>query len=978
MSETLFTVSGYGFTVLAVVSLITAVGSLSLALLVLVLERRTPESTYLFFFAVTAAIWMACFGIAYAAPDPDMALRWIRAAYLGIAFLPAALYRFTVEVLGIGDRRRVPGTLMMGASALVAVLIIGGGLLVPGVVRYPWGWMPRLEGPSLLLTGYVVGGLIAALLEFAAAYRRLPEGERRRRVLLFLVAFSVGSLAAVDYLPSYGIEFPPLGFVGVLAGLSILARTVLRYQLVDFTPAFASDKILATMSDAVIGWDRDRRIRLVNRAVTDVLGYLPEELAGARLETLAPAGPEERHRFRSTVEADGAAPLQSREMQLADVDGSPVPVSVSLSTLEDREGRDAGRVMIARDLREERRTHRALERRDAVLGAISFAAEQFLRSGEWSRGMEEVLERLGVATGVDRVYIFENEQGPVGELVATQRYEWTAAGVEPQADNPELVEASYEEMGFGRWREVLGDGGIVHGSVPEFPAAERDLLRSQGIRSIVVVPVFVGERWWGFMGLDDTSTGERFSEVVLDALKAAADTLGTAIHRHDTRRELERSQREMTRLALYDTLTGLPNRNLFRDRLEHALERADRRGEEVALLFVDLDRFKVVNDTLGHAAGDQLLAAVAQRIQGAFRREDTVARLGGDEFAALVEEVSDDEQATAAAARLAGAFDAPFEVLDTEVHLEASTGVALSGSGDLRPDDLLRFADVAMYQAKREGSDWHVFDPGSDAGPTRRLHRENALREAVREERFEIHYQPSVDLRSGEMLGVEALVRLRGTDGELVPPQEFVGLAEETGLIVPIGEQVLDDACRRLSDWPRSGDDGPRLSVNLSAREFQEAGLPGRIHAALDRSGLPARLLQVEITESVLMQGVERAEQLLEIGVRLAIDDFGTGYSSLEYLRHLRADVLKVDRSFVAGLTRDRRDAVIVETILDVGRRLGMEVVAEGVETEEQRERLLELGCRRGQGFLFSRPLPAHELERRYLAGGAARDAGPD
>ncbi len=964
MSEAVFTVSGYTFSLVAALSLLTALGTIFLALAVLILERRTPESAYLFFFTLTAAIWLGGFGIAYAAPDADVALRWVRASYLGITFLPAALYRFTVEVLGIEDRRRVAAALMLGVSALISVLIVGGGLLVPGVIRYPWGWMPRLEGPSLLLTAYVVGGLVAALLEYGAAYRRLPDGERRRRVLWFLVAFGIGSLAAVDYLPSYGVEVPPVGFVGVLVGLSVLAWTVRRYELVDFTPAFASDKILATMSDAVIGWDRERRIRLVNRAVNDVLGYLPEELTGARLETLAPPGRDERDRFRSTVGAGGEAPVHSREMQLADAGGSPVPVSVSLSTLQDRDGRDIGRVLIARDLREQRRTHRALERRDAVLGAISFAAEQFLRSGEWTEGMEEVLARLGVAAGMDRVHIFKNEEGPDDPAAAARRYGWAADGSGPGGAAPE--ELRYVESGFRRWREVLGAGGIVHGPVGDLPPGERRALEARGVRSVVVVPIFVGERWWGFMELDDTSGGEDFSRAVLDALKAAADTLGTAIHRHDTRLELKRSQQEMTRLALYDTLTGLPNRNLFRDRLEHALERADRRGERVALLFLDLDRFKVVNDTLGHAAGDQLLSAVAQRILGRFRREDTVARLGGDEFAALLEDVSGVEEATAAASRLARAFEAPFEILDTEVHLEASTGVALSGEDDLRPDDLLRFADVAMYQAKQEGGDWHVFDPGSDAGATRRLHRENALREAVREERLEIHYQPSVDLESGEILGVEALARMRGPEGELLAPREFVGLAEETGLIVPLGGRVLERACRRAAGWSRRRPEEEfRLSVNLSARQFQEAELTDRVRRALDESGLPADRLQLEITESVLMQGIERAERLLGLGVRLAIDDFGTGYSSFEYLRHLRADVLKIDRSFVANLASDPRDAVIVETILGVGRKLGLEVVAEGVETEDQRDRLLELGCRRGQGFLFSPPLPPEELERR-------------
>ena len=437
--------------------------------------------------------------------------------------------------------------------------------------------------------------------------------------------------------------------------------------------------------------------------------------------------------------------------------------------------------------------------------------------------------------------------------------------------------------------------------------------------------------------------------------------------------EMRRFGRELARLALYDSLTGLPNRNLFRDRLDHALERAERDGSLVAVLFLDLDRFKRVNDTLGHPAGDVLLGAVADRLRACFRDQDTVARFGGDEFAGLLEDVDRPEQAEAAAARLAEAFEDPFEVRGHRIDITASIGIACAAGGDVGAGELLRHSDVAMYRAKeRPGTVHRLFRPERDVPGPERLHREEELREALERDEIVVHYQPLVLLADGRVAGAEALVRWRHPERGLLAPDAFLPLAEETGLIVPVGERVLERALADAASWSQRGvvPDGFRLSLNLSLREFRRPELAGALAEAMERHGTPGRLLRVEATESAVMQGVDRARGLRERGVGVVVDDFGTGYSSLESLKHLPVDALKVDPAFVARVQEDAADEAIVRAIVLVARGLGLEVLVEGIEEEAQREALLELGCRIGQGFLFSPAVPAAELAALLERGG--------
>jgi diguanylate cyclase (GGDEF)-like protein/PAS domain S-box-containing protein len=449
------------------------------------------------------------------------------------------------------------------------------------------------------------------------------------------------------------------------------------------------------------------------------------------------------------------------------------------------------------------------------------------------------------------------------------------------------------------------------------------------------------------------------------------------------RKELEGRLRYQ---ALHDGLTGLPNRALFTDRLGRALNliEAGRRGTQgaVAVLFMDLDNFKVVNDSLGHDAGDQLLVEMARRLTRCLRAGDSAARIGGDEFTVLLEGARDaqeaEEAAKAVAERIARGLEVPFKLGDQEVFATASIGIATVDSAEVLPDDVLRDADVAMYWAKKAGKSRHqLFDHSMNAAARERLGLENGLRRALEREEFRLHYQPIVDLENGKIVGVEALLRWKHPGRGLLSPGEFISVVEETGMILPLGRWVLREACRQVMAWEAGMPDGYRagalcVSVNLSAKQFLQEDLVGEIRRALDETGLSAGQLILEINEGVVMDDASLSASVLHdlktLGVRLSIDDFGTGYSSLSYLKRFPADYLKIDGSLIDGLGRDVESTAIVAAVVQLAGSLGLEMVAEGIETAEQVEGLRDLGCRLGQGYHLAAPRDADETAETLAA----------
>ena len=429
--------------------------------------------------------------------------------------------------------------------------------------------------------------------------------------------------------------------------------------------------------------------------------------------------------------------------------------------------------------------------------------------------------------------------------------------------------------------------------------------------------------------------------------------------------------------AFRDALTRLPNRKLFHDRVSHALARADRRPGLLAVLFIDLDGFKDVNDSLGHSAGDQLLIKVAERIRSCVRSADTPARLGGDEFAVLVEDLTGPDDAAAVAERLLDALSTPFVIGGRDTSVGASIGIALNTRND-DTESLMRSADVAMYSVKASGRARYDFYASEMlASVVARVEVGQELRQALDNGEFVLYYQPILELSNGEVRGVEALLRWNHPKRGLLAPVEFLDIAEDTGTIVQIGEWVLETACRQAEDWNRQLPNGPvRVSVNLSPTQILHGGVLDSVRNALDRSGLDPSLLVLELTEAVMIRDTDlaatRLAQLKELGVFLAIDDFGTGYSSLSYLRQLPFDILKIDKEFIDGLAHSASDSALAAAILELAGTLEMVSVAEGVEDADQACALRSLGCQYAQGYLFSRPLPPEQVAE-FLG----RDAAP-
>ncbi len=429
---------------------------------------------------------------------------------------------------------------------------------------------------------------------------------------------------------------------------------------------------------------------------------------------------------------------------------------------------------------------------------------------------------------------------------------------------------------------------------------------------------------------------------------------------------------QLAHQAFYDSLTGLPNRALLMDRLNRALARGSRSPAYVAVLFLDLDHFQVINDSLGHAAGDRLLMAVAEQIEGCAQPEDTVARLGGDEFAILIEETNDVIDAVHLAERIAECLRAPVVIDGREIVVTTSIGVTLSARGGSGADALVRDADVALYAAKAKGrARCEVFDPSMGARAFERLELEEDLRHAIPDGALRVVYQPIVNLATGQMLGMEALARWQHPRRGLLPPSEFIPMAEQSGLILAIDGWVIEEACRQLQEWrlPRPAEPCLVMSVNLSARQFDQPDLVEMIARALHASGLPPHALKLEITESIAMGDADSAVATLNalkaLGVQIAIDDFGTGYSSLSYLKRFPVDTLKIDRSFVVGLGHDAENTAIVRAVIALAKSLGLSVTGEGIETAEQLHELQSLGCDQGQGYYFARPLTANAFGAR-------------
>ncbi len=702
----------------------------------------------------------------------------------------------------------------------------------------------------------------------------------------------------------------------------------------------------------------------VSSQIETILGFTPKEWCADPNLWVQQLHPADRERVLASESGSAGSGDQvgAVEYRLRHRDGRVVWIRDDAMLVHDRDGSPRWHGVLS-DITDRKRVEAELERRAAQQSAVARLGEHALEGASTVALMQEAVTEATAILGV--------ENAAVLELLADEDCLVLRGGVGwPQGAIGKLRSPTGRSSHAG-YTILTGRPVQVSDWESERRFSKSPMLVAAGTRSGLTVAIEGSRGPFGVLGVQSMLPRE-YAPSDVHFLQSLANVLADAFERQAT----EDAVRER---ALHDSLTGLPNRVLFHDRLEQALARLRRRGSMAAILFLDLDRFKLVNDSLGHQVGDELLAGVAPRLRQAVRATDTVARFGGDEFAILLEEIVGERDAIEMAERIASVFARPFVLAGNEHFVTTSIGIALAGGGELA-DELIRDADAAMYRAKERGrARYELFDEVMRGRAIARLRVENDLRRALEREELRLEYQPVISLHDRTIVAVEALLRWDHPERGVVQPAEFIQIAEEDGLIEPIGRWVLETACRQGAHWHReSPDDAPvSISVNLSAVQIARRTLPEVIEPALRGSGLDPSCLSLEITESVMLRDVEAViealPELKAIGVRLVLDDFGTGYSSLGYLTQLPLDALKIDRSFVDGLGTEARDSAITEAIVAMAHALSLEVIAEGVETKEQLAELSRLGCDQAQGYYFCRPLPPAEIgvmlrERALLA----------
>ena len=518
--------------------------------------------------------------------------------------------------------------------------------------------------------------------------------------------------------------------------------------------------------------------------------------------------------------------------------------------------------------------------------------------------------------------------------------------------------AAQKTFGYSKAEAIGKPIDILYEKSSDFINVRKDITKFEKFEGEIINKRKNGDKFYSFMS----------ASPVLDSKGTVVGVMG--ISRDITERK--RAEEKISHMAYHDQLTGLPNRSLLKDRINQALARGRRQSKLAVILFLDLDRFKFINDSLGHDAGDELLKAVAERLKKSTRNSDTLARHGGDEFTILIQDLSKIEYITNVIEKIFTAFEEPFNLEGQKFFITISMGVSIYPNDGEDEEALLKNADIAMYRAKEEGKNsYQFFTNAMHESATARLNLEYKLRKAIEKEEFVLHYQPQVDITTGEVIGMEALVRWQDPKEGLIPPGNFIPLAEDTGLIVPIGEWVLRTACIQNKMWQDKGMKPLRVAVNMSMRQFKQKDLVSIVRRTLKETNLNPQYLELELTESILMDDVEsvikKLHELKALGIRLSIDDFGTGYSSLEYLKRMPIDMLKIAQEFVKDINVDLNDVAIAKATIQMAQSMGLEVIAEGVETIEHQRILTDLHCNKTQGYLFSKPVPPEEFERLLI-----------
>ncbi|HEV7678718.1 MAG TPA: EAL domain-containing protein [Candidatus Dormibacteraeota bacterium] len=710
------------------------------------------------------------------------------------------------------------------------------------------------------------------------------------------------------------------------------------------------EALLRNSTEVVAILDANGTITYMSPAAQRVFGYTPDAMTGVPgFDFIHPDDrAEAAAAFRGCV-AEGSARCLLRARH---ADGSWRWIEETMVNCTD-EPAIGGIVVNNRDVTDRRLAEDRLAARTAQQSAVAWLGMLALETPDRDEFVRAALEVVVTALDVVHAIVFE----------ATDDAEW----VRVRASSPELERmcagdlVRRESVAMTSYILDTGESVTVDDRRVETRFPWSKLARAWSFVSAIGAPIVANGRCHGVLALHHRQA-RAFTADDRSFVESVAHLLGWV-------NERAAYEEETRHRSLHDAATGLPNRELFCDRLDQAIVRAKRRKLPSAVLSIGLDRFQVINDSIGHANGDLVLVEVARRLEGCVRASDTVGRLSGDQFILLCEELRTPERAARIAEKIMARLSEPLVIAKREISLSASIGIAMVPASS-SAEQLISEADAAMHRAKRRGhGGYELVDEALRDRAVLRLELEEGLRHAVERGELRVHYQPVVDLGCGSPVGVEALVRWQHPHQGLVAPSSFIPLAEETGLIVPMGRWVLAEACRTVAGWNRRRGDLPPLdvAVNLSTRQLADPDLVEVVAATLDETGLPAELLCLEITESFLMQSPDRGSEVLgalhRLGVRICVDDFGTGYSSLLYLRSFPVDSLKVDRIFVAGLGRNAEDTAIVRGVIALAHSLGLQVIAEGVEDRGQVEDLRALSCDLGQGFHWARPLPAGKVE---------------